>query len=119
MALSHFGLDPGDDTRASEIPHHKRQWLEMAMVLASGPELILLDEPTAGMSPEETNNTARMLHDLQKTGLTILVVEHDMSFVREIAQRITVLHQGRVFADGPISEVTARQDVRDIYLGRV
>lgn len=118
LALKRFDLDPNDETRASEIPHHKRQWLEIAMVLAGGPELILLDEPTAGMSPEETSGTARVLRDLNQTGLTIMVVEHDMSFVREVAQRVTVLHQGRVFADGPIDEVTARQDVRDIYLGR-
>jgi branched-chain amino acid transport system ATP-binding protein len=118
LALDRFGLNPADETRASEIPHHKRQWLEIAMVLAGGPELLLLDEPTAGMAPEETSGTARMLHDLNRTGLTILVVEHDMAFVREIAERVTVLHQGRVFADGPIGEVTKRQDVRDIYLGR-
>jgi branched-chain amino acid transport system ATP-binding protein len=118
LALNRLGLDPADETRASEIPHHKRQWLEITMVLAGGPDLLLLDEPTAGMAPEETGNTARVLHDLNRTGLTILVVEHDMAFVREIAQRVTVMHQGRVFADGPIGEVTARQDVRDIYLGR-
>jgi branched-chain amino acid transport system ATP-binding protein len=70
------------------------------------------------MAPEETGNTAAVLRDLNRTGLTILVVEHDMAFVRKIARRVTVLHQGRVFADGTIDEVTARQDVRDIYLGR-
>jgi branched-chain amino acid transport system ATP-binding protein len=118
LALDRFDLDPTDDALASAIPHHKRQWLEMAMVLAGGPDLVLLDEPTAGMSPEETGNTARVLRELNQTGLTLLVVEHDMAFVREIAQRVTVLHQGRVFADGPIGEVTGRQDVRDIYLGR-
>ena len=95
-----------------------RQWLEIAMVLAGGPDLLLLDEPTAGMAPEETGATAAVLRDLNSTGLTILVVEHDMAFVREIARRVTVLHQGRVFADGTIDEVTERQDVRDIYLGR-
>jgi branched-chain amino acid transport system ATP-binding protein len=88
------------------------------MVLAGGPDLVLLDEPTAGMAAEETSNTARVLRDLNRTGLTILVVEHDMAFVREVAQRVTVLHQGRVFADGLIDELTVRQDVRDIYLGR-
>lgn len=118
LALDRFGLDPIDDTPANSIPYHKRQWLEIVMVLAGGPDLVLLDEPTAGMSPEETSNTARVLRELNHTGLTFLVVEHDMAFVREIAQRVTVLHQGRVFADGPIGEVTERQDVRDIYLGR-
>jgi len=118
MALERFDLDRQDATQAANIPHHKRQWLEIAMVLAGGPDLLLLDEPTAGMAPEETGNTATVLRDLNRTGLTILVVEHDMAFVRKIARRVTVLHQGRVFADGTIDEVTARQDVRDIYLGR-
>lgn len=118
LALDRFGLDPADETRASHIPHHKRQWLEIAMVLAASPDLVLLDEPTAGMAAEETSNTARVLRDLNRTGLTILVVEHDMAFVREVAQRVTVLHQGRVFADGLMDELTVRQDVRDIYLGR-
>jgi branched-chain amino acid transport system ATP-binding protein len=118
LALERFGLDPTDDTPANALPHHKRQWLEIAMVLAGCPDLILLDEPTAGMSPEETADTARVLRELNQTGLSLLVVEHDMVFVRDIAQRVTVLHQGRVFANGPLEEVMGRQDVRDIYLGR-
>jgi branched-chain amino acid transport system ATP-binding protein len=118
MALARFDLDRHDESQAANIPHHKRQWLEIAMVLSGGPDLLLLDEPTAGMAPEETENTAAALRELNRTGLTILVVEHDMAFVREIARRVTVLHQGRLFAAGTIDEVTARQDVRDIYLGR-
>jgi branched-chain amino acid transport system ATP-binding protein len=117
-ALSLFELNEHDETPAREIPHHKRQWLEIAMVLAGGPEVMLLDEPTAGMSPEETSQTARVLRHLNETGLTVVVVEHDIAFVRELARRVTVLHQGRVFADGTLAEITARQDVRDIYLGR-
>jgi branched-chain amino acid transport system ATP-binding protein len=118
LALERFGLDAGDHAKARNIPHHQRQWLEIVMVLASGPDLLLLDEPTAGMSPHETSNTARVLRELNQTGLTLIVVEHDMAFVREIAQRVTVLHQGRIFADGALDEVTRRPDVRDIYLGR-
>lgn len=118
LALERFGLDPADATTARNIPHHQRQWLEIVMVLACGPDLLLLDEPTAGMSPQETSNTARVLRELNQTGLTLIVVEHDMAFVRDIAQRVTVLHQGRIFADGGLDEVTQRQDVRDIYLGR-
>jgi branched-chain amino acid transport system ATP-binding protein len=118
VALERFGLDPADTMTARNIPHHQRQWLEIVMVLAAGPDLLLLDEPTAGMSPQETSNTARMLRELNQTGLTLIVVEHDMAFVRDIAQRVTVLHQGRIFADGSLDEVTRRQDVRDIYLGR-
>jgi branched-chain amino acid transport system ATP-binding protein len=117
-ALSIFELDEDDPTPVREMPHHKRQWLEMAMVLAGGPEVLLLDEPTAGMSPDETSQTARVLRHLNDTGLTVVVVEHDIAFVREVAQRVTVLHQGRVFADGTLAEITGRQDVRDIYLGR-
>ena len=70
------------------------------MVLAAGPTILLLDEPTAGMSPDETMQTARVLQHLNRPGLTIVVVEHDVAFVREVAQRVTVLHQGRVFAEG-------------------
>jgi branched-chain amino acid transport system ATP-binding protein len=92
---------------------------EILMVLAGGPRVVLLDEPTAGMSPEETSHTAKVLRHLNATGLTIVVVEHDIAFVREVASRVTVMHYGRIFADGPLADVTARQDVRDIYLGRV
>jgi branched-chain amino acid transport system ATP-binding protein len=117
-ALELFELSESDDSLAREIPHHQRQWLEILMVLAGGPRVVLLDEPTAGMSPEETSHTAKVLRHLNATGLTIVVVEHDIAFVREVAQRVTVMHYGRIFADGPLAEVTARQDVRDIYLGR-
>ena len=88
------------------------------MVLAAGPSILLLDEPTAGLSPDETMQTARVLQHLNGTGLTIVVVEHDVVFVREVAQRVTVLHQGRVFAEGTMDEIGAEQDVRRIYLGR-
>lgn len=118
-ALDLFGLSESDPTPVRELAHDRRQWLEILMVLAGGPELLLLDEPTAGMSPEETSQTAKVLRHLNETGLTIIVVEHDIAFVREVARRVTVLHQGRVFADGALAEITARQDVRDIYLGRV
>jgi branched-chain amino acid transport system ATP-binding protein len=117
-ALELFELSEADETPAREIPHHQRQWLEILMVLAGGPRVVLLDEPTAGMSPEETSHTAKVLRHLNATGLTIVVVEHDIAFVREVAQRVTVMHYGRIFADGPLAEVTTRQDVRDIYLGR-
>ncbi|MDH3661050.1 MAG: ABC transporter ATP-binding protein [Alphaproteobacteria bacterium] len=113
-----FGLAEDDPTPVRELAHDRRQWLEMLMVLAGGPELLLLDEPTAGMSPDETSQTAKVLHHLNATGLTIIVVEHDIAFVREVARRVTVLHQGRVFADGALDEIAGRQDVRDIYLGR-
>ena len=86
-ALEHFGLDPKSSQLARELPHHQLQWLEIAMVLAGGPDILLLDEPTAGMSPDETLKTARVLKHLNAAGLTIVVVEHDIAFVREVAQR--------------------------------
>jgi urea transport system ATP-binding protein len=117
-ALELFQIDAQSEQVARELPHHKLQWLEILMVLAAGPEVLLLDEPTAGMSPEETLQTARVLQHLNGMGLTIVVVEHDIAFVREVAQVVTVLHQGRVFAQGTIDEITAHDDVRRIYLGR-
>jgi branched-chain amino acid transport system ATP-binding protein len=117
-ALERFGLDMNLDRPARELPHHQLQWLEIAMALASGPDILLLDEPTAGMSPDETLQTARVLKHLNGEGLTIVVVEHDIAFVREAARVVTVLHQGRVFAEGSVAEITQHQDVRRIYLGR-
>ena len=117
-ALETFELTPHYDEPARELPHHKLQWLEIAMVLAAGPGVLLLDEPTAGMSPEETSQTAKVLRRLNGEGLTIVVVEHDIAFVREVAELVTVLHQGKVFAEGAVSEITAHEDVRRIYLGQ-
>jgi ABC-type uncharacterized transport system ATPase subunit len=118
-ALENFGLDPHSSGLARELPHHQLQWLEIAMVLAGGPDILLLDEPTAGMSPEETLKTARVLRYLNDAGLTIIVVEHDIAFVRDVAREVTVLHQGRVFAEGTVESITAHADVRRIYLGKV
>jgi branched-chain amino acid transport system ATP-binding protein len=107
FALERFGLDPDSEMPAKELPHHQLQWLEIAMVLAAGPDIVLLDEPTAGMSTDETLQTGAVLKRLNAGGLTIVVVEHDVAFVRDVAQRITVVHQGQVYAD-----------VRRIYLGK-
>ena len=116
--LEAFDLTPHHDEPARELPHHKLQWLEIAMVLASGPSVLLLDEPTAGMSPEETKQTAQVLRQLNGDGVTIVVVEHDIAFVREVAESVTVLHQGKVFAEGTVAEITAHEDVRRVYLGQ-
>jgi branched-chain amino acid transport system ATP-binding protein len=118
FALERFRLDPASDLPANELPHHQLQWLEIAMVLAAGPNVMLLDEPTAGMSPDETMETAGVLKHLNALGITIIVVEHDISFVREVAQRVTVVHQGRVFAEGSVREITDHAEVRRIYLGQ-
>jgi branched-chain amino acid transport system ATP-binding protein len=118
FALDAFALDPNDETKAAELTHNQLQWLEFAMVLVAYPNLILLDEPTAGMASEETLQTAKVLKHLNSTGLTTVVVEHDMAFVKDVAQTVTVLHQGQIFAEGSVADITAHEDVRRIYLGR-
>lgn len=117
-ALESFGLHKELEKTTRELPHHQLQWLEIVMALASGPDILLLDEPTAGMSPEETQQTARVLRHLNAEGLTIVVVEHDISFVRETADVVTVLHQGQIFAEGSVAEITSNAEVRRIYLGK-
>lgn len=117
MALKGFDLDTQEDTCAGELPHHKLQWLAISMVLAGFPDTVLIDEPTAGMSRDETDRTVEVLKQLNDNGLTIVVVEHDMHFVKSIAQKVTVLHQGRIFMEGNVADVTANEDVKKIYLG--
>ena len=117
IALEGFDLDLGDETRAGELPHHKLQWLAISMVLAGYPDTVLIDEPTAGMSRDETDLTTKVLKQLNAHGLTIVVVEHDMHFVKSIAEKVTVLHQGRIFMEGNVAEVTADKEVKKIYLG--
>ena len=89
------------------------------MALALKPRLVLLDEPTAGMSPEETFRTGELVQRLNQGGMTILAVEHDMAFVRQIARNVTVMHLGKVFARGRIDEIVADPRVAEIYLGKV
>jgi len=117
IALEGFGLDPNDETYASELPHHKLHWLAISMVLAGYPDTVLIDEPTAGMSRNETDKTVEVLKQLNEHGLTIVVVEHDMHFVKSVAEKVTVLHQGRIFMEGNVSDVTTNEDVKKIYLG--
>lgn len=113
-----FGLAASPDLPARVLPHHQLQWLEICMALRPGPDVLLLDEPTAGMSPGETMHTADVLRSLARDGLSVVIVEHDVAFVRKVAKRVTVLHQGSVFAEGTVEDVTSRDDVRRIYLGR-
>ena len=102
---------------AATLSHGEKQWLEIGMVLANDPELVLLDEPTAGMTTQETRRTEALLKELA-VGHTVVVIEHDIRFIREVAQRVIVLHRGRVLADGAIAEIERNQTVRDVYLGR-
>ncbi|KAA0969602.1 ABC transporter ATP-binding protein [Aureimonas fodinaquatilis] len=102
---------------AGNLSHGQKQWLEIGMAIGLKPRLLLLDEPTAGMTPDETFATGEMVQELNRQGVTVLAVEHDMAFVRQIAQRVTVLHFGKIFAQGTIDEIVADERVTAIYLG--
>lgn len=111
------GLEGLEDRPAGTLSHGRQQWLEIGMAVGVEPSLLLLDEPTAGMSPEETRQTGEMLRELNAQGVTILAVEHDMTFVQQIADRVTVLHFGEIFAQGTVQEIISHPGVADIYLG--
>ena len=102
---------------AGELSHGQKQWLEIGMLLAQEPALLLVDEPAAGMTPEERDHTTRLLKDAARTR-AVIVVEHDMDFVRKLDCRVTVLHEGSVLAEGSIDHVMKDQEVIDVYLGR-
>jgi len=117
--LSQINLAAKADQLAQNLAHGERQWLEIGMVLASKPKLMLLDEPTAGMTITETHKTAELIKEIsQTTGISILVIEHDISFVREIASRITVMYKGAIFREGNYEEIQSDDAVREIYFGR-
>jgi len=110
------GLQDELETTAAHLSHGQTQWLEIALILAQNPLLILMDEPTAGMTQQETKKTADLFCRLRGKH-TLIVVEHDMGFVRDIAQTISVMHQGKLLAEGTIAEIESNQAVRDAYLG--
>nr|WP_294530358.1 ABC transporter ATP-binding protein [uncultured Blautia sp.] len=99
------------------MTHGQQQWLEIAMALAPNPKLLLLDEPAAGLGPEETEYTAQLIEQLNAAGLGVLFIEHDMNFVRRIAKDVTVLHYGKKFAEGPMEQIEKDEGVIRIYLG--
>lgn len=103
--------------KSGELSHGQKQWLEIAMLLAQEPRLLLVDEPAAGMTPAERDLTTDMLVEIAKTR-AVVVVEHDMEFVRRLNCKVTVLHEGAVLAEGSLDHVTRNQDVIDVYLGR-
>jgi branched-chain amino acid transport system permease protein len=115
--LDEIGLARRQGILAGHLPHGEKQWLEMGMVLGMRPTVILLDEPTAGMTKDEVQVTVDLVRRLGRMA-TVVVVEHDMSFVRALNAQVTVFHQGRVFAQGYIEELRRNQAVMDIYLGR-
>lgn len=103
--------------KAGELSHGQKQWLEIGMLLAQDPKLLLVDEPAAGMTPAERDHTTEILKDAAKTR-AVIVVEHDMDFVDKLNCKVTVLHEGSVLAEGSLDHVTKNQDVIDVYLGR-
>ena len=105
------------DRFAGELSHGQKQWLEIGMLLAQEPKLLLVDEPAAGMTAPEREVTVALLRDLAKTR-SVVVVEHDMEFIRALDCRVTVLHEGAVLAEGSMDFVIANQQVIDVYLGR-
>ena len=115
-----MGLADQANVLGDSISHGDKKRLELAITLGTEPELLLLDEPTCGMSPEETESTMLLVKKLsEERGLTILFTEHDMSVVFGIAKRISVLHQGTLIADGKPDEVRASEEVQKVYLGGV
>ncbi len=116
--LEFLHLAPHAKQLAGNLSHGQKQWLEIGMAISLQPTLLLLDEPTAGMTPDETWQTGQMILDLNKQGMAVLAVEHDMSFVRQIAHRVTVLNYGKIFASGSISDIEQDERVVEIYLGK-
>lgn len=115
--LERAGLLELAERPAGVLSHGQRQWLEIAMLLAQEPRLLLLDEPVAGMSREERERTGELLVEIARDR-TVVVIEHDMEFVRRYASAVTVLHEGRVLTEGDMAQVQADPKVREVYLGR-
>lgn len=112
-----IGLTNALDRKAGELSHGQKQWLEIGMLLAQEPRLLLVDEPAAGMTPAEREHTTDLLKAAAKTR-AVVVVEHDMEFVRRLECKVTVLHEGSVLAEGSIDHVTKNEEVIEVYLGR-
>ncbi len=116
--LERLHLADQHDAVASTLPHGLQRHLEIGMALASDPELLLLDEPAAGMTREETQQMVGLIRAISEAGITIVLVEHDMTMVMAISQRITVMHEGRILAEGTPAEIRTDQVVQRVYLGR-
>ena len=115
--LETIRLTDARDRLAGSLSHGQKQWLEIGMLLAQDPKLLLVDEPVAGMTDVETHLTAELLKEINKTH-TVMVVEHDMTFVRELGVKVTCLHEGTVLAEGTIDQVSSNERVIEVYLGR-
>ena len=115
--LSDFFLEEEKNNFAGDLSHGKKQWLDIALSTLSMPDLVFLDEPTAGLSFEETEITGKIIKKLNKQGMTFIIVGHDMDFVKQIATKVSVLHLGKMFTEGSVSEVLSDKGVNNIYLG--
>ena len=116
--LEAIGLTQLADMPAGTLAHGQKQWLEIGMVLARDPKVLMLDEPVAGMSDKERDATAELLERLRSPRRCILLVEHDMQFVGRVSDHVTVLHEGRLLCDGSMEHVTSDPEVMRVYLGR-
>ncbi len=118
QALERFRLAARAEDLAGELSHGEQQWLEIAMALAPRPRLLLLDEPTGGMSPEERRVTGELLAPI-KPECALVIVEHDLDFIKNICDRLTVLDQGRVLDDGTVADIERSPRVQEVYVSRV
>ncbi|ACL04606.1 ABC transporter related [Desulfatibacillum aliphaticivorans] len=117
--LKQVGLENAADSPAEALSHGERRYLDLGLALATQPKVLLLDEPTAGMSPAETRQAARLIkHLAQEFSLSVILVEHDMDVVMEVSDRVLVMNEGRIFAEGSQQEIRRNSDVQRIYLGK-
>ena len=115
--LNTIRLSAERNRAAGSLAHGQKQWLEIGMLLAQEPKLLLVDEPVAGMTDAETRQTAELLKEINRDK-TVIVVEHDMTFVRELGVKVTCLHEGTAIAEGTIDQVSSNERVIEVYLGR-
>jgi len=115
--LDMIGLEPKVHLLAGTLAHGEKQWLELGMLMAQDPELLLIDEPVAGMTPRESERTGELLLAMARKH-TLLVIDHDMTFVRQIASKVTVLHEGQILCQGTMKEVQGNPRVIQVYLGQ-
>ena len=116
--LESVNLTEHAENPAGSLSHGQKQWLEVAMVLVQQPRLLLLDEPVAGMTEKERLHTGELITQIASEGTTVLVIEHDMDFVRRFAHKVTVMHEGKILTEGTVAEVQRNETVREVYLGR-
>lgn len=115
--LQMIGLQDKASWRAGGLSHGEKQWLEIGMMLLQEPEVLLLDEPVAGMTDKETDKTGELLHEISSKR-SVVVVEHDMEFVRSFASKVTVMHEGKLLKEGSMDEVQSDERVAEVYLGK-